>query len=55
MEVGEGGLGVFDSLEAAFLDLDGDGSLVDVGSGRKLEGGGFFDDSLVDDWFADCH
>jgi len=29
---------------------------VEGGSGRKLvEGGGFFDDSLVDDWFADCH
>ena len=48
--------------ETAFLDLDGgsvvevgveageffDGSLVEVGSGRKLvEVGGFFDDSLV--------
>ena len=29
--------------EASFWDLDGDGSLVEVGSGRKLvEGGGFF-------------
>ena len=36
VEVGEGGLGVFDSLEAAVLDLDGVGSLVDVGSGRSL-------------------
>ena len=33
----------------AIRDLDGDGSLVDVGSGRSLvEGGGFFDDSLVE-------
>ena len=42
VEVGEGGLGVFDSLEAAVLDLDG-GSLVEVG----VEAGEFFDDSLV--------
>jgi hypothetical protein len=35
--------------ETSFWDLDGDGSLVEVGSGRKLvEGGGFFDDSLVE-------
>ena len=35
--------------ETSFWDLDGDGSLVEVGSGRKLvEGGGFFDDSMVE-------
>ena len=35
--------------ETSFWDLDGDGSLVEVGSGRKLvEGGGFFYDSLVE-------
>ena len=49
VEVGEGGLGVFDSLEAAFLDLDGDGSLVEVSSGGLLvEGGEFLDGSLVE-------
>ena len=49
MEVKKGGLGVFDSLEAAFLDLDGDGSLVAVGSGGLLvEGGEFLDGSLVE-------
>ena len=49
MEVGEGGLGVFDSLEAAFLDLDGDGSLVEVGSGGLLvEGGELLDSSLME-------
>ena len=48
MEVGKGGLGVFDSLEAAFFDLDGDGSLVEVGKGGLLvEGGEFFDGSLM--------
>ena len=40
---------MFDSLEASFLDLDEDGSLVEVGGGRSLvERGGFFDDSLVE-------
>ena len=35
--------------ETSFWDLDGDGSVVEVGSGRKLvEGGGFFYDNLVE-------
>ena len=59
VEAGEffdGSLVKGDVEETSFWDLDGDGSLVEVGSGRKLvEGGVFFDDSLVDDWFADCH
>ena len=55
MEVGEGGLGVFDSLAASFLDLDGDGSLVDVGGVRSLvEGGGFFGDSLMEVGEGEC-
>ena len=58
VEVGvEAGEFFYDSLvkvkgadeETSFLDLGGDGSLVEVGSGRSLvEGGGFFDDSLVE-------
>ena len=44
----DGSLVKGDVEETSFWDLDGDGSLVEVGSGRKLvEGGGFFDDSLV--------
>ena len=52
VEAGEffdGSLVKGDVKETSFWDLDGDGSLVEVGSGRKLvEGGGFVYDSLVE-------
>ena len=39
----DGSLVKGDVEETSFWDLDGDGSLMEVGSGRKLvEGGGFF-------------